>query len=152
MKRLLCILLITILVFITGCSFPTAYQKNVFNDNTLLSFEEDSYTYDQRVGQIERFTGTISFQGFYGSDTLWDITAVNDGELTIILSSTITNGDYKVVIVDSMNNVETLFEGENEYVLEQGQYKIKMIGKGAAGSVAIVVNDSDNIIIIPSSS
>ena len=117
----------------------SACGNSSYNDcNSILS-NEDSYTYQKCVD-----TGSTDaslkreFQGFNGKDTI-----------SLDLSTNLSSGKFKVLLVSEENEITTLLEGDGtqntSIDLEKGTARIILVGDGTSGSCEITLSDISNV-------
>jgi hypothetical protein len=137
---LLCLLVITL----GGCSSISNYQKSIYNDDTKIAKEADSYSYLKRVGNVKDNKVTLTFEKFNGSDTIWTINTKEDGSINVNFSADIEKGGFKAVIITADNKVSNIFEntinGSREIRVLKGKNRLKFIGDGASGEINITIN------------
>lgn len=143
-----------ILIVLTACTQATSLQKSMYEDDRKLSFSSDSYTFSNRIGTIEDQTMTLQFGRFYGSDLIWTIEGEEEATVSITYSADISAGDFKVVAITEVNEVETLFEGSGDSLQETIELKgramaIKVVGKEAAGKVAMAMSVDGDVVVTP---
>lgn len=148
-KAFIVILLsILILGIVTGCNVND-YQKNIYSDNSKIVKEGDSYTFKNRLGSTTKDEINIKFSTFYGMQTIWIIEASKEGVLTINYESQIKNGDFKTVLISPDDVVSHIFEqsenGNTTLNIPKGKSRIKIVGNGANGEVAITIKPDENM-------
>lgn len=129
-KILLCI---SLLFTLSSCFITTSKDK-AFYDDAFIKEEGDSYTYFIRNGNYDHFL----FQDFSGTETIFrsEISQTID----IKLSFKIDKGLFKVVLIDPKGNIEILDQGEYQLNLEEGLYRIKIVGSHAFGKLEFESN------------
>lgn len=142
-KFILFLLLSVTVLNLTGCKNITDYQKSVYNDNSKIVKEADSYNYLKRVGNAKGNNASITFDRFYGMDTIWTIDADEDGAIKIDYDADIKNGSFKTVIITPNNVVNLIFEnsqsGSKEISVKKGKNRIKIIGSDARGEIDFTI-------------
>jgi len=141
------IIVLAIMVgILTGC---TKYQRDIYNDDSKISGEADSYTFRTRLGNTYDDKAKFKFSKFYGMETLWVVNAKAEGAITLDIKAEVNNGKFKAVLISPDKQVSTIFEGSKEEKLEvkvpKGKSRIKVVGDGAKGEVNIIIKESDNI-------
>lgn len=146
---LLCICLLFIVVIISGCEVSQD-KKNIYDDNDRIAQQGDSFAYATRT-DIEDSNDKIDvkYSEFYGTDTIWDLDSKEDGEITIKYDSAVNSGDFKVVLINSKNEIDNILiknqQGEKTIKLSQGKYIFKIVGRNAKGEIKVSINKSQNV-------
>jgi hypothetical protein len=142
MKRVSRILLLVFCMsalMLSGCKKITDYQKSIYNDNSKIAKEADSYNYLKRISNIKENNANIIFDRFYGMDTIWTIDAEKEGTITINYKSEIKSGSFKAVIIAPDNEVNLIFENsqsdKKDFLIKEGKTRIKIIGNEAKGEL-----------------
>ena len=52
------------------------------------------------------------FQGFNGKDTIWMLDVQEDASISLDLSTNLSSGKFKVLLVSEENEITTLLEGD----------------------------------------
>jgi hypothetical protein len=141
-------LLVSLVLLLTGCS-ASEFQKSVYNDDSKLIKQADSYSYKSRVGSTTSEKSEIKFGSFFGMDTLWSIEAKEEAVVTLEYDIKIEKGDFKVVLIGPDNKVITIVDkgnsGKQELRLQKGNSRIKIVGKDAKGQVKINISGDRNL-------
>lgn len=141
------IMLISCLFISSSCGI-SAYQKNLYNDNSKIIKQGDSYSFIKRVGNSYNNKTSIKFGTFYGMETLWTIDAKSEGNVRINYKIQISRGKFKIVFISPDNEIKTICENtQNGSIVikaEMGKSRIKIVGNDAKGEVEIsLVPDGD---------
>lgn len=132
-----------------GCSKVNTYQKEIYNDNSKISSQADSYSFVKRIGSTKNNEASISFGTFNGVETIWGIDSEAAGNVSLDYNGEITNGKFKVVLVTPDNEVIKVFESSDNKSLtidlNKGQSKIKIVGNDAKGKVQLFIKTDGNI-------
>jgi hypothetical protein len=124
--------MLVFLVLLTACSIQQ--NQNIYdNDNKILKLD-DYKTYESIEGGVEENNAYISFKDYDGIDTLFVFSGSQT--VTITVYDYVTDGRFKVVLIDPYNNVKELKETTRVEAIE-GQYKVKVVGDHASGAVSI---------------
>ena len=117
---------------ITGCSGPTKYQKNIYDNDKLISSDSDSY-YSTNITDDNN---KIEFSNFTGSYTIWKENFNETFTIDFSIQNYIEKGKNKIVLIkdNAIYKVITNIE-EFDYNLEPGHYIIKIVGLNAEGSI-----------------
>lgn len=143
MKRLSILVIIGIIMIctMTGCNTLTAAQRNAIENDRYVLRDTDSYRFTFRQSKRSPDGFDMSFRLFYGVYTLYDLDIKDSESVTIDFESIETSGQFKTVIVTPENEIVTLAKGNEKGKLSldltEGNYKIKIVGKDAQGSLAI---------------
>ncbi|KNY26049.1 hypothetical protein [Pseudobacteroides cellulosolvens] len=149
MKKLVLIIALTFVTFISGCSSASTEQKNTYGDNKLIQKEGDSYSFFDRIGDQDDSKLNIKYSRFYGAETIWNINVEKQGELKFQLNSEVDKGKFKGVIISQKNEITTIFEGEKKgshsIILPEGMYRFKIVGYDANGKVDVELKLDENM-------
>ena len=151
-KVLVIISMMIFTVLLTGCNSNDS-KLLIFDDDSLIAETGDTYTYSVRNESKESIANQfdLSFRGFTGRETIFTLTASEKTEVTVDILSSISSGQFKVVIVTPENKVFPLASGSDEdtssIALEVGTYKVKLVGKTAFGTLSMTFTDIDKVTI-----
>ncbi|WP_178023947.1 hypothetical protein [uncultured Paenibacillus sp.] len=130
---------VALLGILSGCSLATERQKQLYDDESELAQEGDTFTYVKRVGVTNNESSSVSFSSFYGMETIWIIHVSAKGQVTFLNKQEIDGGRFKLVAIGPGRQVTTLAEGNSEGKMEMkvgpGTYRIKFVGNNAKGKV-----------------
>ncbi|MGG6310613.1 hypothetical protein [Paenibacillus macerans] len=145
--RFVCAILL--LSVLGGCNAASERQKLLYNDEAELIQGGDTYSYVNRNGTMSNEGSALSFSAFYGMETIWIIHASAKGKLTFHHRQEVDRGKFKVVAIGPDNEVTTLAEGDSEGKIElkvdQGTYRIKVVGHGAKGRMNTAIETESRI-------
>lgn len=150
-KRVICfiILLPTLLLF-SGCFGFN--MSGIYEDDTKIAAKADSRSFSHRLGSTSDNQSKITYDGFTGAETIWNIESESDGSITIEYNSQVDKGDFKLVIIDPQNKVENIFEysGEGTEIIDikKGKSRIKIVGKESKGEFSLKINKYNDGIVI----
>lgn len=155
-RNIFIVLSIVLIVVITGIfatmklvSFAGDYQKSIYNDNTKIISQADSYTFLTNNSNINGNTVTESFNKFTGMVTVYNLKADLESTIKIDFKSTISNGDFKIVLIDPNDNVTDILEQsssvEQEIAISSGESRIKIVGYNAKGNIDLSVSSIDDV-------
>lgn len=152
-RKYLIILSLSILIILAGCSGVSNKQKGIYTNNKQIAEEADTHTYSNRVGNKDSTENinqvNLEFSKFYGTDTLWSIESSGKDELEINYSLNISRGRFKAVLITPKEEVVDLFEGTDEGVkivdVDEGKYRLKIVGQDAKGKIQIEIKENTNI-------
>lgn len=146
------IMLISCLFILSSCGI-SAYQKNLYNDNSKIIKQGDSYSFIKRVSNTNNKKTDIKFGTFYGMETLWTVNTKNYGNLKINYKTQISRGKFKILFISPDNEIKTICENtQNGSIVikaEKGKSRIKIVGNDAKGECEIALIPDDNINIYP---
>jgi len=118
-------------------------QKKVYNDDSFISQESDSFSYTDYDQSSEDKALDLKFGTFYGSDTFYNINVSKEGTATVKYDTAVEKGRFKIVLISPERKLTTLAEGSGqgskEVKLVRGKYVIKLVGDNAAGRVRMSV-------------
>ncbi len=151
-KSLVIICLLLSLFIISGCTLTDPYRKSVYNDNTKIAREADSYTFGSRLGRTEGNKLNIDISQFYGKQTIWSIAAGEDCILETSVKADVT-GQFKICLVTPDKSVVIISEGANTENINvnvpKGSNSIAIVGSNAGGKVSINIAVNPKAAIIP---
>lgn len=151
-RKYLIILSLSILITLAGCSGISSKQKEIYTNNGQIAEKADTHSYSNRIGN-KGATGSsnqvnLEFSKFYGTDTLWRIESGGKDELELNYNFKISNGRFKAVLITPKEEVLDLFEGTDEGVkivdVDEGEYRLKIVGQDAKGKIQIEIKENTN--------
>ena len=125
-------------------------QNDLYNDNEYIANTEDRYsTQNFVVTEIDDNQWEFSIGSLSGIKTTTSFSLDNDSQISLSASCCVSNGTFKLVLVD-VENSEVLAilcdnsngNSHNNFELNQGKYAIKAVGKKATvtGDFAITIS------------
>ncbi len=139
-KTALFSLFFSLVFYLTGCSI-SEFQKSIYNDDSKIVKQADSYSFKSRIGSTTNEKSDIKFATFYGMDTLWSVEAKEETIVNLEYDLKIEKGDFKVILVSPDNKVSTLVygtkAGQQDLKLQKGSSRIKIVGRDAKGQVKL---------------
>ncbi|MDO9628684.1 MAG: hypothetical protein Q7I99_02185 [Acholeplasmataceae bacterium] len=137
-------ILFALITLLTACSLSD--NKNAYDNYNKIINTTSEKTYETYVGGVEDNSALLRFERFEGIDTLF----VFSGEesVTITVYENIKDGRFKVVLIDPYDQVVELHETITLSCIE-GQYKVKLVGDGATGTVSINVSSNVSVSFYP---
>lgn len=149
MKKSLFSLFLALLVLLTGCISTDSYQRSIYSDNTKILKQGDSYTFSNRVGKADGNTLSLDFKGFYGKQTIWEISAEETCSVKLEINTKINKGKFKICLIDSDNNVSIISEGTREETIHldilSGKNHIVIVGSNSKGKTNINITSSGDV-------
>ena len=143
----ICLLLVVMAV--SGCSKISAYQKSIYDDDTKIAAKADSYSFVKRTGKFYDDTLSIRFSSFTGKQTLWEMNAKEDGEVSLDYRVTLTSGKFKICFITAEKEVITLTEatrsGTKSLSALKGKSYLSIVGNGADGSLEMKLTPQDGV-------
>jgi len=138
------IALIAIASILTACTFSN--NKEDYNNYNKIVRTTTDLTYETYDGGVEENNAMLRFKGFEGIDTLF----VFSGEesVTITVYENVIEGKFKVVLVDPYNQVIELHQTTTLSCVE-GQYRLKLVGEDASGTLSVSVTSHVSISFYP---
>ena len=86
-----------------------------------------------------------------GVETIWELDAIDDGIVNVEYLSDIKEGNFKVSLVKSNNEVVDILNqseyGETEIEIPKGKSIIQISGEGSKGNLQFYVGSKDNILL-----
>ncbi|WP_234414295.1 hypothetical protein [Paenibacillus sp. CAA11] len=114
-------------------------QSRIFNDEKRQVESGDSYTFGSKVGEVTNEKAEVSFSGFTGLYSMWDLTSSSELTTTLSISGNIQHGKFKLIEVTPDQQLVTLWEGDGDSKLSvkipPGTTTIKWVGKRASGKL-----------------
>jgi len=143
-KYIILILLTVIFAAVSGCGDIKEYQRSIYDDDSLIAKQADSYYYEKRVGNNYNDKADISFKTFIGKDTLITINADGEKQVSVKTVINVEAGEFKLCLVEPDDNVVTLYETDiDETVtlnLKDGKNRFIIVGRDAKGSISIEID------------
>lgn len=144
--------LLSILLIIIGCTLTDPYKKGVYNDNSKIAREADSYSFANRLGRTLGNRLDIGFSDFYGKQTIWEIVAAEDIVLEMDIKAEIS-GRFKICLVSPSKEVSVISEGslseKISFIVPKGTSSVTIVGNDASGQVQITIGFNPRVAIIP---
>lgn len=133
-----------VIIFILAISAAIRYglkiddKGKLFDDDQYIIAEGTSFSFFSKTGsddqlQFEKFSGTYLLDSFAGGS-----------EIEIDLSIQINQGRFKVVLIDPNDQIFDLTNGINKISTIIGEYRIKMVGDNAYGSIVMDIEVSES--------
>jgi hypothetical protein len=121
---------------LSGCIIMTPKEKAFYDDDFIVS-EGDSFTYFTRNGSFDNF----AFSDFSGTETVCTIDGLQTIEIE--MNYQIHKGLFKVVLISPTKEITILEQGTQRLLLDEGSYRIKIVGSHAFGKLGIYVNEQN---------
>lgn len=148
-KIILIIALILISVSLFGCQKISAYQKSIFDDDTKIVKEADSYFFQKKVGNHTKTKTDFDYEKFTGKFTLYNLNVNADTAYEFDYDITINGGRLKLVFVNPDDKVEIITDktakGKASINLKDGRNRIILIGDESGGSILLTMTESDGV-------
>jgi hypothetical protein len=133
-----------VIIFILAISAAIRYgfkiddKGKLFDDDQYIIAEGTSFSFFSKTGsddqlQFEKFSGTYLLDSF-----------ADGSEIEIDLSIQINKGRFKVVLIDPNDQIIDLTSGINKISTITGEYRIKMVGDNAYGSIVMDIEVSES--------
>ncbi|WP_143412120.1 hypothetical protein [Arabiibacter massiliensis] len=151
-KRFKILAMAALCLALSGCAgLANRVQTSMYDDEGLIAQEADSYTALIFNGSVQ---DEMSFDGFTGSCSVLDVSVpVGGGKLLIEYDVSVSKGDFKIVLVQGAKQVEAVCEGTGEgtrtFDLEAGNQVVKVVGDGAASTVALGFKATEGVTARP---
>lgn len=131
-------------IALTGCG-PSEKQRAVYNDDSLIAAQSDTYFYVKHLSTQSGTEYTENFGSFTGSDTLWSQNAKEGQTLHVSGSAEIKEGSWKLVLVDPEGNGSVLLEYggtvDETVDLSDGNWRVKSVGLETKGFVQLTIEE-----------
>lgn len=133
------LLILLIIVFLGGCDAMNNAQSKIYKDEKAQLKQGDSYTFGNKLGEIQDGKTNISFTGFTGLYSLWDVTSSVEQTVTLKITGSIQKGDFKIIAVTPDHKIIKIWEDEGDsdisLQVHPGTTVIKWVGKRASGKL-----------------
>lgn len=152
-----CIMLVGIGLIIFAWNKPLSFisinrYQQIYENNKLIVAQGDTYSFVNKQGKSEDNKTDLSFT-FEGTDTIWNIKADVDSQMSIDYDANIKSGDFKVVLIDPEDELEIILEGTSKgtkrFNLPKGESRIKMVGRDSEGHLTMTVSSEDKVVFSP---
>ena len=131
-------------IALTGCG-PSEKQRAVYNDDSLIAAQSDTYFYIKHLSTQSGTEYTENFGSFTGSDTLWSGNAKEGQALHVSGSAEIKEGSWKLVLVDPEGNGSVLLEYggtvDETVDLSDGNWRVKSVGLETKGFIQLTIEE-----------
>jgi hypothetical protein len=152
MKRIPSLALLTFMLIASiSCSLFdsgfTQHDPEDYKNIAWIALTGDSYTFYSRTGSATEQSLAISFFGFSGKESVWEIVVTQEVDLRLsIITNELSGGLLKICLVTGPNGeVITLLENsgalDDTLHLVPGVYVVKLVGYKARGNVSIDLPD-----------
>lgn len=132
---------LALLALAAGCQAFSAEQGRVYDDNTRIARQGDTYSFLSRVGSSTSTAMAITFASFTGKQTIWTLEAPDSATVELDVDAKITGGRFKVCLIDPSRAVVSVFEGSRKEMVRlavpKGRSEVALIGRDARGELAI---------------
>ena len=136
------ILILLAIILLSGCG-ATPSQESIYDQDEKLVNVVDSYFFTTRLGSVNKDNMEITFKKFYGVETIWKIEAEHES-ITFTIDAQIDRGEFKVILVtfdkQIINLSENSINGKVTVKTEPGEYRLKIVGRDAYGSIRMIYN------------
>ena len=110
-------------------------KSKYFYDDSLIVLEGDSYTYLDKLGNIENLT----FKGFSGTETIFS--ASENMIISLSCEYEISKGEFKVVLINENNEI-LIIENLSTITLNVNKgSRIKIVGANSNGEIKLIINE-----------
>lgn len=137
----ICLLMVIVLL---GCSNINSSQKNMYENIDKILSQGDSYTYKERIVNLNKNSLLLEFSGFYGKETIWEFEGEDGDTIDFTFKCSLAKEQFKVYLVYPDNEVDILLEGESEgdvtLELKEGSNRIIIVGTNAKGSLNMTIS------------
>ena len=131
-----------------GLNYAGNYQKSIYEDDSKIISESDSYSYVHRTSTTsgERLKSKFRLTGM---NTIYDIYADEDTTININYNVNITDGKFKIVLIAPDDEVITILEesgeGTKEINIKSGESRVKIVGRDAKCDINISIDAKENV-------
>ena len=126
-------------IALTGCG-PSEKQRAVYNDDSLIATQSDTYFYVKHLSTQSGTEYTENFGSFTGSRN-----AKEGQTLHVSGSAEIKEGSWKLVLVDPEGNGSVLLEYggtvDETVDLSDGNWRVKSVGLETKGFVQLTIEE-----------
>lgn len=153
--RLVSIMLVSTL-FVSCSLFPLKSNfssSESYFDLPWVTLETEDYSFKARTGSPTGSSLALTFRGFSGEYSVWEITTEKDIEIDFaIIIGEHTKGSLKISLVSQDGDVETLIQDSGSFnkavPLFAGTYKIVLVGLDATGGITMDMHVSDGVQVL----
>ncbi len=155
MKRRSAIIAVFVLMMLvlTGCRYSDPYRIGFYDDNARIAQQGDSYSFTDRLGRTVANELDLTFTSFTGKQTIWLIPAGQDCVLELNVVNEITEGKFKVCLIDPNRQVSVISEGSQTGTIDlniaKGENVLTIIGSKASGTIDMTLRYDPRASIIP---
>ncbi len=146
---LLLILTLTLLLAMAGCSSVSDEQKRIYDDNSRIARQGDTYFFKSRVGNSDNRGLAITFSEFNGKQTVWTLQSGSGTTVDLVADANIAGGRFKVCLVSPSREVTAIFEGAHKgpvkLTVPAGKSEVVLVGQSARGELAIAWGTSEGV-------
>lgn len=137
------------LLSVSGCSRIKRYQHNFYDDPEMISQNGDSYSFAVRIGNLINDQLSVSFEGFTGKQTLWQLTTEKATKLVLDYEITVDDGKFKLCLIDPEQQVTVLVEGAEDtqqtITLKPGVNYLAIVGYDSAGEIGLALKPNKQV-------
>lgn len=148
-KFLTTTLILVFLIILGGCSNISSYQKEIYDDDSKISKQGDSYSFALRSGSTNGNETEIKFITFNGMETLFNIDSKEEGTINLDYNSEINSGLFKLVLINPDDEIINIFEGSQNgsttVNIKNGKSRLKIVGNDAKGEIKLLIKENGNI-------
>ncbi|HHX69937.1 MAG: hypothetical protein WAO56_12720 [Miniphocaeibacter sp.] len=124
-------------------------HKRDYNDNRKIAKRGTTHSGANIRINIENNNIEGKFDFFGGRYEICEIRSLDKNTLKLNTEIHMDNEDFKIVLIDSRENLTEIAEGNSEKELElqldKDDYILKMVSKGSSGNFKIDMEDNKNI-------
>lgn len=121
-------------------------QKGVYDKDSVINQESDTQSYrhyDQNDKALPNYGLDLKFGTFDGCDTFYRLNVSEAGTVTIKYDARVEQGRFKIVVAAPGRKLTKLAEGSGagskSIKLAPGDYRVKIVGDNATGSIKMSV-------------
>jgi len=127
-------------------------QQGFYDKDSVINQEGDTHSYrhyDQNDKALPDYGLDLKFGSFDGYDTFYRFDVSQAGQVTVKYNTRVDKGRFKIVMAAPGRKLTKLAEGSGAgsktLKLEPGDYRVKIVGDNATGSVKMSVSTDNGI-------
>ena len=132
------VLVACVAIMVTGCMPVDGYRQSIYSDDSEIVKEGDTFSYKHKVSG-----DTLQYDDFTGMETMWQLNMLESESIDFDVTSTVSKGQFKCVLITPADEVHVLPEQDKTGVvtlsLPAGKNRIKIVGKRASGEFALIL-------------
>lgn len=132
-----------------NCFSSGLREEKKSSEYNYLATEADNSTYSERLARSINDRTDISFTSFNGSDTIALVTTGEGDEVTIEFITRITKGDFTLVFINSIDELQVIASqserGVKKIIPGKGLNRIKMAGNEADGTISLIITGNGKV-------
>lgn len=146
-NRIVIIFILLVSFLFTGCQ----KQKDIYDNDEKIISKVDSSFRKKSVGSNVGNKYDYKYE-FTGIETIWTINSKGENTIELMTSINMDNDNYKLILVNSKDEILTLaegnYDGKIDIPLSDGKNYIKVVSKGSKGEVSLELEETNSNIKI----